>query len=139
MKLTVTQTSALVELRRRDALVPSRHAWFGNLRTFSRGTLQALVDADLATWTVVRYAPGAPAVAPGIVPVLDPGDAWFVNEEGSVYSYSRESQEADFPNDFHEVFSSYDAAVDYSDRLAQSPFTAVGTAIYDADTDTLEV
>lgn len=52
MTLTTTQASALVELERQGSLRPSSRAWskFDGRRTFSRRTLQALVDGGHAEW-----------------------------------------------------------------------------------------
>lgn len=52
MALTITQISALAELRRYGSLRPTNQAfspWDGR-RTFARRTLQALVDAGHAEW-----------------------------------------------------------------------------------------
>jgi adenine/guanine phosphoribosyltransferase-like PRPP-binding protein len=70
--LTTTQASALVELNRRGALVPSASAFTGPYRQFRRVTLNALVDAGHARWEIVRNVPYAPAVASGIVPIDAP-------------------------------------------------------------------
>lgn len=51
MSLTVTQSSALAELRKRGVLRPSARAWGEDgHRAFSRKTLQALIDEGHADW-----------------------------------------------------------------------------------------
>jgi hypothetical protein len=72
-KTLTVQQSALGELQRYGALVASRHALGADgRRMFSQRTLDALVDAGHARYEVVRGAPGAPAVAAGIVPIDAP-------------------------------------------------------------------
>lgn len=75
MTLTTTQHSALGDLRERGSLRPSSRAfsrWNGQ-RTYSRRTLQALVDAGFAEWrTSVRGTRRGPVTFDGFVTPVTP-------------------------------------------------------------------